>query len=219
MTPKEPNSDTKHHQFGGQWTSRKLAVLAGYLQSYTTALKEKPTAESQFRKAFIDAFAGSGYRDARRGADTSHKSQGLLFPDLAGDEPQDLLEGSAKLALQTEPPFDRYIFIDRSPARCVRLEKLKGEFPDRADLIDIQQGDANEKIQDLCEKDWSSHRAVLFLDPYGMQVEWKSIEAVASTQAIDLWLLFPLGMGVNRLLALTQQRYRSRHRIFPISLR
>lgn len=39
-----------------------------------------------------------------------------------------------------------------------------------------------------------------FLDPYGMQVEWTTIEAVARTQAIDLWLLFPLGIGVNRLL-------------------
>lgn len=40
---------------------------------------------------------------------------------------------------------------------------------------------------------------MLFLDPYGMQVEWKTIEAVAATKAIDLWLLVPLGMGMNRL--------------------
>ncbi len=33
-----------------------------------------------------------------------------------------------------------------------------------------------------------------------MQVDWKTIEAVAATKAIDLWLLFPLGVGVNRLL-------------------
>jgi three-Cys-motif partner protein len=33
-----------------------------------------------------------------------------------------------------------------------------------------------------------------------MQVEWKTIEAVARTKAIDMWLLFPLGIGVNRLL-------------------
>jgi len=47
---------------------------------------------------------------------------------------------------------------------------------------------------------WLDHRAVLFLDPYGMQVEWETLEAVAATRAIDLWLLFPLGIGVNRLL-------------------
>ena len=41
---------------------------------------------------------------------------------------------------------------------------------------------------------------MLFLDPYGMQVEWQTIEAIAKTKAIDLWLLFPLGIGVSRLL-------------------
>lgn len=62
------------------------------------------------------------------------------------------------------------------------------------------RGDANDRIQELCDKDWPKHRAVLFLDPYGMQVEWKTIEAVARTRPIDMWLLFPLGIGVNRLL-------------------
>ena len=32
-----------------------------------------------------------------------------------------------------------------------------------------------------------------------MQVEWETIESIAHTQAIDLWILFPLGT-VNRLL-------------------
>ncbi len=41
---------------------------------------------------------------------------------------------------------------------------------------------------------------MLFLDPYGMQVEWQTIEAIARSQAIDLWLLFPHGIGVNRLV-------------------
>jgi len=187
------------HEFGGPWTQQKLRVLKGYLQGYTTALKDKPFAARPFRKAFIDAFAGTGYRHIRRD-DPNSSQQVLEFPDLAGEEPQELLDGSAMIALRTEPRFDRYIFIERSQARCTELERLKAEFPDRADDIRIEQGDANQEIQALCGKDWSSHRAVLFLDPYGMQVEWQTIEAVARTEAIDLWLLFPLGIGVNRLL-------------------
>ena len=58
----------------------------------------------------------------------------------------------------------------------------------------------NSYLQDLCIKNWREHRAVLFLDPFGMQVQWKTIEAIAQTEAIDLWLLFPLGVAVNRLL-------------------
>jgi three-Cys-motif partner protein len=77
---------------------------------------------------------------------------------------------------------------------------LKSEFPELAADIDVRQGDANEEIRALCAKDWSTRRAVMFLDPYGMQVEWATVEAVAATKAIDLWILFPLGIGVNRLL-------------------
>lgn len=129
------------------------------------------------------------------------REEGLLaFPDLADVEPQELLDGSARIALRVEPPFDTYVFIERDPERCTELERLKEEFPKRAEGIRILQGDANEEITKLCEKVWSSQRAVLFLDPYGMQVEWTTIEAIARTRAIDLWLLFPLGIGVNRLL-------------------
>jgi len=60
--------------------------------------------------------------------------------------------------------------------------------------------DANTFLMYICENNWSNHRAVLFLDPFGMQVKWSTIEAIAKTQAIDMWLLFPLGIGVSRLL-------------------
>src|SRR5206468_3120179 len=59
----------------------------------------------------------------------------------------------------------------------------------------------NEVLKQWCQHtNWQEHRAVVFLDPYGMQVEWATIEAIAKTSAIDLWILFPLGMAVNRLL-------------------
>jgi len=188
------------HRFGGDWTTEKLNVLGKYLVGYTTALQNQPSSDRPFLKAYIDAFAGTGYREVRREEQSDSASQGLLFPDLAESEPQALLEGSTRLALQVEPRFDRYIFIERSAARCAQLELLKSEFPRLANDVRIQQGDANVEVQALCRKDWRSHRAVLFLDPYGMQVEWTTLEAVAATKAIDLWLLFPLGIGVTRLL-------------------
>ena len=184
--------DGKAHRFGGDWTSKKLEVIRGYLESYNTVLKSAP-----FKKAYIDAFAGTGYRkDCRDVAD----GQGVLFPDLAAKEPQALLDGSARIALRTEPRFDSYIFIERNEERCRGLSALKTEFPGLAEDISVLNGEANEEIRRLCGKNWDNHRAVLFLDPYGMQVEWETIEAVAKTKCIDLWVLFPLGMGANRLL-------------------
>lgn len=184
--------DIKAHRIGGDWTSAKLGVLAHYSSAYNNALKNQP-----FIKGYIDAFAGTGYRTMQQ-ADGA--AENLLFPDLAAADSQELLDGSARLALKTDPRFDRYVFIERNSGRCAQLEGLKSEFPELAKNIRIEQGDANQKIQELCTKKWSNRRAVLFLDPYGMQVEWKTLEAVAKTKAIDMWLLFPLGMGVNRLL-------------------
>lgn len=179
------------HRFGGDWTEKKLEILRRYLVAYTTALKKQP-----FKTAYIDAFAGTGYRILGR----ADEERGLLFPDLADEAPQKLLDGSARLALEIEPCFDRYVFIEKDRDRCEQLEGLKREFPHLAPGIKVRQGEANEVLQDLCGKNWKNHRAVLFLDPYGMQVEWTTIEKVANTRAIDLWLLFPLGIGLNRLL-------------------
>ena len=187
----------KSHRFGGDWTTMKLDVLRNYLVVYTAALRNKPTPEHPFRKAYIDAFAGTGSRSMRR---EGPESSELVFPCLAEPATQQLLDGSTRLALKVTPRFDHYIFIERSSDRCKQLEELKGEFPDLAKDIVVKQGEANQEIRSLCERNWRSHRAVLFLDPYGMQVEWDTIEAIASTKAIDLWVLFPLGIGVSRLL-------------------
>jgi three-Cys-motif partner protein len=188
---KQGTKEGPEHRFGGDWTDTKLGILRRYLEAYSTALKNRP-----FKTAYIDAFAGSGYRTLKQ----TEEDGSLLFPDLAEEATQQFLEGSARMALKVKPGFDRYIFIERDAERCDQLKSLRNEFPDLAKAIQIKQGDANKVIQDLCGKKWESRRAVLFLDPYGMQVDWLTIEKIASTKAIDLWILFPLGIGVNRLL-------------------
>jgi three-Cys-motif partner protein len=61
--------------------------------------------------------------------------------------------------------------------------------------------DANDFLRRWCaETDWDRNQAVVFLDPYGMQVNWSTVEIIAATEGIDLWVLFPLGQAVNRLL-------------------
>lgn len=183
------------HKFGGDWTQQKLAVLRKYLSAYTTALKNQP-----FKTAYIDAFAGTRYREIRHPEASGKGDQEYLFPDFAEPGQQELLDGSARIALSTTPRFDKYIFIELSRERCEDLDALRTEFPELSADISIEQGDANRLIQEICSRNWSRHRAVLFLDPYGMQVDWETLVAIAKTRAIDLWLLFPLGIGVNRIL-------------------
>jgi len=177
--------------FGGDWTAEKLERVRKYLVAYAQIMKNR-----RFRFAYIDAFAGTGYR-----TETKTKTRpDTLFPGQ-DEESKEFLDGSARIALQVQPRFHKYIFIEKDPERYLELEKLKEDFPHLKDDIFLKNEEANSYIQDLClNRDWRNRRAVLFLDPYGMKVTWDTIEAIARTQAIDLWLLFPLGVAVNRLI-------------------
>jgi three-Cys-motif partner protein len=179
-------------KFGGDWTQDKLARIKSYLSAYTTALKYQP-----FKLIYVDAFAGTGYRNLKID-DSNHP----LFFEQTGEDAVQFHAGSARIALETTPRFDEYFFIETDPNKCAELEKLKLDFPDKAEDINILKMDANVVIQQACKASWkkSNIRGILFLDPFGMNVSWETIEAIAKTEAIDMWYLFPLGVGVNRLL-------------------
>lgn len=187
---------TKQHHFGGDWTEEKLQRVRKYLAAYTTIFAKNPRAQKLI-PIYVDAFAGTGYRTKPQRLD----DQTPLFAELTEPEVEQFLKGSARLALDVEPSFHRYIFIERDTARAQELQGLRDAFPQKAHVLEIVQADANTWLKDWCATtDWHKRRAVVFLDPYGMQVDWALIEALAKTQAIDLWILFPLGVAVNRLL-------------------
>lgn len=182
------------HVFGGDWTERKLGAISKYLSAYTTALKNKP-----FRKLYIDAFAGTGYRSSKPTPESGGGFHDLISIDDHAETGK-LAEGSARRALQTEPAFDGFCFIEAHKRRFRALGRLKEDFPALQDRMRFEKGDANEVIPRLCgEIDWRRNRAVLFLDPYGMQVDWSTVERIGATKAIDLWYLFPVA-AVNRCL-------------------
>jgi len=185
------------HVFGGDWTREKLERVSKYLKAYTTIFHANERAR-HFTTYFVDAFAGTGDRMDSNipGVIESPLLDVECDPDLIG-----LQKGSSRIALEVEPAFDRYLFIEHSKKRVAELEKLKDLYPSRAKDIQIECGDANTVLKNWCqETDWRRFRAVVFLDPYGMQVDWSTIEAIAATKAIDLWMLFPIGQAVNRLL-------------------
>jgi len=182
--------ETRSLEFGGDWTAEKLERVRKYLGAYTTALKNQP-----FRLTYIDAFAGTGYCGKDETPDLR------TIPELPDSETQAFLKGSARIALEVDPPFHRFIFIDRNARQCAELNRLRDEYPDLRNRISVVNADANAYLQELAARDWirRKERAVLFLDPYAMQVDWGTVQAVAQTHAIDMWYLFPLA-AVNRLL-------------------
>jgi len=182
------------HQFGGHWTDKKLELVHKYLQAYTKIFNKNPQAQ-KLHTIYLDAFAGTGYRNIYPAHDGNQ-----LF-ELGEEETQDFRTGSARIALEVEPPFNKYVFIENDPEYARELEKLRIEFLNIRPNIHIHNENANTFLRTwLQSANWRTTRAVVFLDPYGMQVDWEIIESIGQTKAIDLWLLFPLGVAVNRLL-------------------
>lgn len=186
-----------YNQFGSQWTSEKLQILRAYLNAYLLALKNQP-----FRKIYVDGFAGSGYiQQPISKIDISSESQLSFFDDFKDENYERLIEGSAKVVLGIDPGFDEYVFIEKKASNVDKLEELIHSYPEKRNLIRIVPGDCNEQVIKLCDRlsKSKSLRCVMFLDPYAMQIKWQTLENIAKTGVVDLWLLTPL-MAINRLL-------------------
>lgn len=172
-------------EFGSAHTEAKLRTVEKYLKAFTTALSGK------FTLLYVDAFAGSGASVPKR-----DKDQMQLI------ETEEIIDGSARRALRTVPTFDQFLFIEKMAKNVRSLEGLKDEFPDRHSQIEIVRGDANTKLKDFAAKlDRRNARAVVFIDPFGLSLEWSTIAALGETERVDLWYLVPAG-GMSRQIKL-----------------
>lgn len=173
-------------QFGSEEsTGRKLDVIGAYLSMYQTALRN-----TGLSTIYIDGFAGTGEVPL-----AEHKDE------LFDEDVQVVMSGSADRAFNVNPPFSRYVFIDK---RKTCIDSLKTKFQDHTNgpKASYFVGDANTHIKQLCSSErWRSQRGVILLDPFGSQVKWSTIEAIAATEALDLWYLFPAGLSVFRQIS------------------
>jgi three-Cys-motif partner protein len=184
--------------FGGQWTADKLNRVRKYLIAYRTIFTANSWAR-RYKTIYVDAFAGCGY--SRGINDRARLDDNLsLFAELEEPDSRGLKEGSPRVALSLPSPFDQYVFVERKKTHAASLRAMVAqEFVHLNAKVHAEE--ANAFLQQWCTSvDWRDHRCVMFLDPYGMEVSWEMISVIARTQAIDMWLLFPLGQGVNRLL-------------------
>jgi len=165
---------SESQKFGGPWTVQKLSAVENYLNSYTTALKNTP-----LKLCYIDAFSGAGYVTLKSG---------------------ETIDGSAIRALRY--PFDRYYFFEQD-SECLNAlrEKIRMDFDDKKDKIELVQGDCNELLKNIDQASWfnKNWRGVIFLDPFAMDLSWSCLESISRTKAFDVWYLFPFS-AVNRNL-------------------
>src|SRR3954452_16902874 len=93
-------TETLHDEIGF-WSEIKLDILKKYWPAYTQIVKKQ---SFNYRTLYIDGFAGSGQHISR--------------------ETGEFVKGSPARALEVQPPFDEYHFIDMDAGKIRSLEVL-----------------------------------------------------------------------------------------------
>ncbi len=168
------------NQFGGSWTESKMEIVVAYAKAYLTIMNKQTWAKT----LYFDGFAGSGAIEA--------------------NEDEEVIKGTALRILDINDPksFDLYYFVEKDEKNKLELQaKIDRDYPDKKRIAPVVQADCNIKMIDMAKflKENNNYRALAFIDPYGMTVNWASIAALKGL-GIDLWILVPTGLGVNRLL-------------------
>lgn len=192
----EPISDS----WGGSWTEEKLDAFEKYVNAYLTIMNTFRD-KHNWKLIYFDGFAGSGTRNENDVQPISELLLDLFNDECLDEDELNTYKGAAERVLGIEQRgFDWYVFVDKSMESSQQLEKRLEKFKSQRNLV-FRTSDANEQISLLANamKKDNSLAALVLLDPFGMQVDWKSIELLKGTRT-DLWILIPTGVIVNRLL-------------------
>lgn len=176
----EPVDDGLLMRPSGQWAEKKLDYLKRYIEIFETSMRKK-----WLRRNFVDLFSGPG---------KCRTDGGKIFL------------GSPLISLTTTYPFTDYFFADIDKASIGALLERCRSLP-FFDRIRFHQEDSNTavtrvitEIQTLDKLHKSPSLNLAFLDPEGLELEWRTVAALASVQKMDLIIHYPV-MGLKRNLA------------------
>jgi three-Cys-motif partner protein len=183
-------SDGLRARDNGPWAREKLEFLQRFAPP---AFK---VAKTKLSRHYLDLFAGPGLNKIRK----------------SGEE----IEGSPLRALslcsETDPSlhFTHATFVNRNRLDHGALETRVARRFEAGDSVIAEanvrcvQGDANEVLGDLLRDIHSRSWVFVFADITApKQLPWSTIEALTARghTSLDLYVLFPLDMAVNRLIS------------------
>lgn len=185
--------------WGGVWTEEKLDAFAKYVNAYLTIMNRYRD-QYGWKLIYFDGFAGSGIRQS-----DIHNSELLLElfnEDMLHSEDINVYQGAAERVLSIEQRgFDYNYFIDKDAKASDLLRSRLHGYAAKDRVLEFRCSDANEQVVIMSKalRRNTFLRALVLLDPFGMQVSWDSVSCLSDTHT-DLWILIPTGVIVNRLL-------------------
>ena len=161
----------------GIWSEVKLAIIKEYASAYSKIMDSQRRAKIRsLRGLYIDAYAGPGYHLSKRSGE--------------------LVEGSPLIAINTDPPFHEYHFIDTDVRRAKQLRELAGE---RNDVFTYSEDCNKVLLRDVFPRAsyGDYRRSLCLLDPYNINLTWEVIETAGKMGSVDIFLNLMI-MDINR---------------------
>ena len=195
--------DNKNNgSWGGTWTEQKLDCFESYVKAYLTIMNVYRD-KFKWKLIYFDGFAGSGTRTTEEQQEEAQNALNLFGEEKVDAQELQIYQGAAERVVRLEDQlrgFDFYYFIDLQEENCARLELKLAQYPTRG-FKQFRPGDANDMTRQLgaALKRDTHLKSLALLDPFGMSIDWSTIEAIAG-KSIDLWILLPSGVIINRLL-------------------
>jgi three-Cys-motif partner protein len=163
----------------GYWSEIKHEIIEKYALAYSTIFSSPKY--SYFHHVYIDAFAGSGTHISK-----TTKGQ---------------VRGSPHIALDINPPFKEYYFIDTNGDKVNELRRIVTSYPKAK--VHILQEDCNTALlTDVFPHITGKYdRGLCLLDPYGLNLKWDVMETAGKMGTVEIFLNFPvMDMRRNVLL-------------------
>lgn len=179
------------HKLGGGWTEQKLDCVKMYAHVWALIMQRVKQKNYIDSFVYIDAFSGSGsYQE-----NSAELPQDDFFSTK--EDSERLKSGSATNAINIEPRFDEIHLIEKNPDFVEQLEVLVKDQAARN--VIIHKEDANSALKRIVSKLSRRQRALVFIDPYGCEVDFKTLKALGQSGICDVWYLAPTA-GINRQL-------------------
>lgn len=182
--------------WGGNWTKQKLDAFEKYVRAYLKIMnKQKEKYNGWPTTIYFDGFAGSGINLPK---EDNLKSDPLNGLELEKEASQYYV-GAAERVVSMDLSFDEYYFVDYNKKAIESLKKKLSPSQKGNRVYKYIVKDVNEGINKLSLHLDSKKSALVFLDPFGMDIQWNTISLLKGKR-VDLWILIPTGVAINRLL-------------------
>ena len=156
------------------WSEIKIDIIKEYAAIYSIILTKQIA--PRFHHVYIDAFSGSGKHYSKR--------------------TQDFVLGTSLSALDIEPRFKEYYFIDIDKEKVQALKNSLENIP----YAHALEGDCNvillEKVFPKIKHE-QLRRGLCILDPYGLDLNWEVMQKAGQMKSMEIFVNFPV-MDIHR---------------------